>query len=74
MNKIIEELSQQAIEQVSKLRMVDGQEEYSWKPEDYDRVFAELLIHETASLFDPSEKSELGYRIADRIYKHFDIK
>jgi hypothetical protein len=36
--------------------------------------FAELLIHETARLFDPSEKSELGYRIADRIYKHFDIK
>ena len=48
---------------------------YIITPKDtvYER-FAELLIHETASLFDPSEKSELGYRIADRIYKHFGIK
>jgi hypothetical protein len=48
---------------------------YIITPKDtvYER-FAELLIHETARLFDSSEKSELGYRIADRNYKHFDIK
>jgi hypothetical protein len=38
------------------------------------REFVELVVKECAELFDPNEQSELGYRIGDRIYKHFGIK
>jgi uncharacterized protein CbrC (UPF0167 family) len=40
---------------------------------DFER-FAELIVRECAELFDRNEQSELGYRIGDRIYKHFGIK
>jgi len=85
MNKIIEELSQKAIEKVSKLRMVDDQEEYSWKPEDYDRVFAELIVRECAEQIKLKGTdwidwmpSQLGIRpeyvaMAQHIKQHFGV-
>ena len=36
--------------------------------------FAELIVRECVELFDGNEQSELGYRIGDRIYKHFGVK
>jgi len=36
--------------------------------------FAELIVRECAELFDKNEQSELGYRIGDRIYKHFGVE
>lgn len=36
--------------------------------------FVEAIIKECVNLFDKDEKSELGYRIGDTIYKHFGIK
>jgi hypothetical protein len=36
--------------------------------------FAELIVKECVELFDGNEQSELGYRIGDRIYKHFGVK
>jgi hypothetical protein len=83
MNKIIEELSQKAIEKVSKLRMVDDQEEYSWKPEDYDRAFAELIVKEcvksTLSLRDTAidnqwNLDETFHVIVDTIAEDFDMQ
>jgi hypothetical protein len=82
MSKIIEELSQKAIEKVSKLRMVDGQEEYSWKPEDYDRAFAELIVQECIECIQlttardprdtPQYKQSVGH--IHRIRQHFGIE
>ena len=53
----------------------------NWQHEDMQtikmaqyREFVELVVKECAELFDPNEQSELGYRIGDRIYKHFGIK
>ena len=52
-----------------------------WEGPRYDSVgdqdlekFSELIVKECAELFDKNEQSELGYRIGDRIYKHFEIK
>jgi hypothetical protein len=86
MNKIIEELSQKAIEKVSKLRMVDDQEEYSWKPEDYDRAFAELIVRECAEQIRLQgtdwidwQPSQQGIRpeyvaMAEHIKQHFGVE
>lgn len=40
----------------------------------FNRKFAELIVKECVELFDGNEQSELGYRIGDRIYKHFGVK
>jgi hypothetical protein len=54
-----------------------------WSKSEYDpsidpwfnhRKFAELIVKECVELFDGNEQSELGYRIGDRIYKHFGVK
>ena len=52
-------------------------EEHGWGAnyENFDRLkFAQLIVQECAELFDKNEQSELGYRIGDRIYKHFGVE
>ena len=48
---------------------------YEVMPKDtvYEK-FAELIVKECAGLFPVDEKSENGYFIGSRIYKHFGIK
>lgn len=54
-------------------KVVAESENMRWNIEDAEK-FAELLVRECVELFDGNEQSELGYRIGDRIYKHFGVK
>ena len=70
MNQQTEALAKQAAEYAIEFATQD-QEQYIPKLME---KFAELIVRECVELFDGNEQSELGYRIGDRIYKHFGVE
>ena len=70
MNQQTEALAKQAAEYAIEFATQD-QEQYI--PKLLEK-FAELIVRECVELFDGNEQSELGYRIGDRIYKHFGVE
>ena len=74
MNERIKQLSEQALEIVSNKRLLnDGQLERTWNPDDYDQVFAELIVRECAEwvndnvgLIDEEARADL--------LKHFGVE
>ena len=70
MNQQTEALAKQAAEYAIEFAVKD-QELYIPKLME---KFAELIVRECVELFDGNEQSELGYRIGDRIYKHFGVE
>lgn len=62
-------------ERIKELSIQAGFPEWSNHAIEFElEQFAELIVTECAELFDRNEQSELGYRIGDRIYKHFGVE
>ena len=78
MNERIRELSEQALEIVSNKRLLkDGQLERTWNPDDYDQVFAKLLVGECVDICrsdDWEDQQGWGKLYAHKIQKHFGVE
>ena len=77
MNKLIQELSEQALEIVSNKRMLkDGQLERTWDPHEYNQVFAELIVQECSRIADGwVDNDDNGKNYPSGIIKqHFGVK
>jgi hypothetical protein len=79
MNERIKELSEQALEIVSKKRLLkDGQLERTWNPDDYDQVFAELIVRECVRYFNEDYQRDFDslWRedLTNAITEHFGVE
>jgi len=74
MNERIRELSEQALEIVSNKRLLKyGQLERTWNPDDYNQVFAELIVRECAVIADePTSQPFSSY--GEKIKQHFGVE
>lgn len=70
--QIIEKLASQALDVVSFRREVHGELERTWSPYIYDRVFAQLIIHECAEVAACNGHVS-GVALGDIIKQHFGI-
>ena len=77
MNERIRKVVEQAVVAVDVVtgnESLDDELAKMYIPDCFAEKFAELIVQECAGLFPVDEKSENGYFIGSRIYKHFGIK
>lgn len=73
MNERIQQLSERALEIVSNKRMLkDGQLERTWNPNEYDQVFAELIVQECLNVLYANGLYE--YDISEVLCDHFNVQ